>query len=121
MPRLAAKRRSSAKANAERPWVEPLRTALEPWTRVTVQSPRHGAASFLAGKKIFAFTRPEGIAMKLPEARIRELIAERDASFLVMGKRTMREWMLLKLTSPTGESDLALLREAMEFAARKKS
>jgi len=57
--------------------------------------------------------------MKLPEPRIRRLMAERDVTFLKMGKRTMREWALVKL-APTAEiqnEHLELLREAMRFAS----
>ena len=57
-------------------------------------------AMFQIGTKIFAFTRPEGVAMKLPEARIAQLVEIRDASFLVMGTKTMREWVLLRYSSP---------------------
>jgi hypothetical protein len=57
-------------------------------------------AMFQIGTKIFAFTRPEGVAMKLPEVRIAKLAEIRDASFLVMGTKTMREWVLLRYSSP---------------------
>lgn len=98
----------------------PLCSALGKWRGVMVQS-KAGGASFLIGKKVFAFTRSEGIALKLPEARIRLLLQERDATFLVMGKRTMREWLSLRLGQNVGNEDLARLREAMEFVAGKKS
>jgi len=50
---------------------------------------------------MFAFTRPDGVAMKLPEERVRSLVESRDdASFLVMGTKTMREWLMLRYTSP---------------------
>ena len=52
---------------------------------------------YQAGTKIFAFTRPDGIAMKLPKERVAELVESRaDASFLVMGTKTMREWLMLR-------------------------
>jgi hypothetical protein len=75
-------------------------------------------AMFQTGTKIFAFTRPEGVAMKLPEERIAKIVEGRDASFLVMGTKTMREWVLLRYNSP-GEfmQDRKLFEEAMNFVA----
>ena len=66
---------------------------------VIVRKP--SGAMYQAGTKIFAFTRPDGIAMKLPKERVAELVENRaDASFLVMGTKTMREWLMLRYTSP---------------------
>jgi hypothetical protein len=78
-------------------------------------------AMFQTGTKIFAFTRPEGVAMKLPEARIAQLVESRDASFLVMGTKTMREWVLVRYSKP-GEfmRDGKLFEEAMKFVASLK-
>jgi hypothetical protein len=78
-------------------------------------------AMFQTGTKIFAFTRPEGVAMKLPEERIARLVESRDASFLVMGTKTMREWVLVRYSKP-GEfmQDGKLFEEAMEFVASLK-
>lgn len=61
--------------------------------------------------------------MKLPEERIRFVVEHRDADFLVMGPRTMREWMLLRLpkTGKVTAQDLELLREAKSFVAGEKS
>ena len=117
---------SPAKGNVvaekkERPWLGALLAALRSWRGATVQEKEGGGASFRVGKKIFAFTRPEGIAMKLPEARIRALMAHRNAEFLTMGQRTLREWMLLRVERSVTNEDRALLREAMEFVAGKKS
>lgn len=101
---------------AEPGHVPALREALGAWPGVSVQS-KFGNASFQAGKKVFAFTRPEGVAMKLPEERIRSVIEHRDAEFLVMGTRTMREWMLLRLEGRITAPDLELLRESKKFVA----
>jgi len=78
-------------------------------------------AMFQIGTKIFAFTRPEGVAMKLPEARIARLVESRDASFLVMGTKTMREWVLLRYSSPGDYlKDGKLFGEALNFVASLK-
>jgi len=76
---------------------------------------------FQIGTKIFAFTRPEGVAMKLPETRIAKLVEVRDASFLVMGTKTMREWVLLRYSSPGDYlKDGKLFGEALNFVASLK-
>ena len=78
-------------------------------------------ASFQVGKKVFAFTRSNGVAMKLPKEKIRELIETRDASPLVMGKRTMKEWIVIEHSDPSGyRKDLPLFKEAIAFASSKK-
>ncbi len=88
--------------------------------KATAQHSKKGVM-FAIGGKVVAFTRPGGIAMKLPEARIAELIESRDASFLVMGTKTMREWVLMHYTSP-GEylKDGKLFEEAMKFVASQE-
>lgn len=69
-------------------------------------------ASFDVGGKVFAFTRPSGMAMKLPEARIDGLVEKNKAVHLVMGKRTMREWAVV----PADDAALLpLLKEAATF------
>jgi hypothetical protein len=95
-------------------WVE----GILPQTSV-VRKP--SGAMFQIGTKIFAFTRPEGVAMKLPEARIAQLVEIRDASFLVMGTKTMREWVLLRYSSPGDYlEDGKLFDEALNFVASLK-
>ena len=109
-------KKAGRSTRAEPGHVPALREALGTWPGVSVHS-KFGNASFQAGKKVFAFTRPEGVAMKLPEERIRSVMEQRDADFLVMGKRTMREWMLLRLDGRITAPDLDLLREAKNFVA----
>ena len=76
-------------------------------------------ASFLVGKKVFAFTRPNGVVLKLPQAKIADVLGTRDASLLVMGKRTMREWVLVRdIGADPEDKDLELFRDAMAFVAR---
>jgi hypothetical protein len=79
---------------------------------------RKGHLSFTVGKKVFAFTRNQGLALKLPAARIEALIAAGKADFLVMGKRRMKEWAYLERARPADFKKAAgLLREARDFAA----
>ena len=87
---------------------------------VVVRKP--SGAMYQAGTKIFAFTRPDGMAMKLPEERVAALVDTReDASFLVMGTKTMREWLMLRYTSPRDyRKDGKLFAEAMNFVESLK-
>jgi hypothetical protein len=87
---------------------------------VVVRKP--SGAMYQAGTKIFAFTRPDGIAMKLPEERVAALVENREnASFLVMGTKTMREWLMLRYNSPSDyRKDGKLFEEAMKFVASLK-
>ena len=79
-------------------------------------------ATFLAGKKIFAFTRHGGgMALKLPRERIAELVRHHDFAPLTMGTRTMKEWILIDHKRPADyKKDLALFQEAITFVAEKK-
>jgi hypothetical protein len=75
-----------------------------------------GHGCLMTDSKIFAFTRPdESAALKLPEARIAELIADGEIRHLKMGERTMREWVVIAdIAAP---HNLKLLREAMAYVA----
>jgi len=77
---------------------------------------KFGNASFSIAGKVFAFTRPDGLVLKLPAAALAELYAAREAQPLVMGKRTMREWAHLRLPAPDGyREELPLLLAAMAY------
>ena len=75
-----------------------------------------GHGCLMIDNKIFAFTRPdESAALKLPEARIAELVSDGEIRHLSMGKRTMREWVVIPNIAVPG--NLKLLREAMAYVA----
>lgn len=77
---------------------------------------KFGGASFLVAGKVFAFTRPKGLVLKLPPDALTKLLATREANHLIMGKRVMREWALLPLASRDRYVDeLPLLKSAMAF------
>jgi len=62
-----------------------------------------GHGCLMIDNKIFAFTRAdESGAIMLPEARITELVNDGEIRNLVMGKRTLREWVVV-LISPRQE------------------
>jgi hypothetical protein len=97
-----------------------LSNFLAPLPKVTEQ--KTGThVTFRVGKKIFAFTRGgghPGVALKLPQERIGELLQREEISLLVMGKRTMTEWILLDHDNPASyKKDLVLFKEAMAFVA----
>jgi hypothetical protein len=75
-----------------------------------------GHGCLMVDNKIFAFTRTdESAALKLPEARIAELITDGEKYHLTMGKRTMREWVVIpEIAAP---HNLKFLKEAMAYVA----
>jgi len=73
-----------------------------------------GGGSLTIDGKIFAFTsKNDHIAIKLPVDRIEALLGTADAERLTMGKRTMREWIVISDAGSPGT--LRLLREALRF------
>ena len=75
-----------------------------------------GHGCLMIDNRIFAFTRPdESAALKLPETRITQLIADGENHHLVMGKRTMREWVVIPNIAAPG--NLSLLLEAKAYVA----
>jgi hypothetical protein len=75
-----------------------------------------GHGCLMVDNKIFAFTRTdESAALKLPESRIEELLSDGEMHHLTMGKRTMREWVVIpEIATP---HNLKLLKEAMAYVA----
>ncbi len=75
-----------------------------------------GHGCLMIDNKIFAFTRAdESGALKLPEARIAELVTDGEIRHLTMGKRTMREWVVVPDMQRPG--NLPLLFEAKAYVA----
>jgi len=91
---------------------------LEGLPGVSVQRKVHNV-SFLVRKKVFAFTRRDGVVLKLPEETVRGLVSKRQASHLVMGKRVMREWVVIQHNdSSRYREDLDLFQEAIAFVCK---
>ncbi|MBB3036996.1 TfoX/Sxy family protein [Hoyosella altamirensis] len=68
--------------------------------------------------KVFAFLGSNGeLIVKLPKARAAELVDEGTAEAVVMGKRTMREWIVLPAEGDSA-STLALWRDLAYEAYR---
>jgi hypothetical protein len=77
---------------------------------------RFGNASFSIGGKVFAFTRPDGLVLKLDADELLRVMKTRHAAPLTMGKRTMREWVHLHLADPDAYHDeVSLLYAAMRY------
>jgi len=75
-----------------------------------------GHGCLMIDNRIFAFTRPdESAALKLPEDRIAGLLSDGEIRHLTMGKRTMREWVVIPNIAAPG--NLKLLHEAMAYVA----
>lgn len=96
---------------------------LAPLPSITEEkTPTH--ATYFIGRKIFAFTRSGGgggVAIKLPAERIAELLERDHITILKMGKRTMKEWILLDHAKPTDYmEDLDLFKESIAFVAATK-
>lgn len=81
---------------------------------------KRNSANFTIKEKVFAFTKGDGVVLKLPPRTVKRLIEVRAASMLVMGKRTMREWVVIRLKNPAdARKHFELLREAMAFVSAK--
>jgi len=66
------------------------------------------------GSKLFAMLHPDGLVVKLPEARCRELLARGDASTFDRGQGTpMREWVTVG--QPDTRRWTSYAREALSF------
>jgi hypothetical protein len=118
--RPAEKRRTSASkesaASAARVDLAAARFFAAAYLPLAQVNAKFGNASFSVAGKVFAFTRPDGLVLKLPPEIVAATLATREAQPLVMGKRTMREWVHLKLPMPESYRDeLYLLRAAMAF------
>ena len=85
------------------------------------QLPNH--ISFFTGKNIFVFTSRTGnrVILKLPKERIATLLERDDITLLTMGKRTMKEWIVIEHPKPADyEKDLSLFKEAKAFVEAEK-
>jgi len=76
------------------------------------------AEAVRTGDKYFAFVGHEGdLVVKLPEARVTELVASGEGRPLEMpGRRAMREWV--RLLPGGAAACAAYMREARAFVAR---
>jgi hypothetical protein len=57
---------------------------------------KFNSTNFTVRKKVFAFTKDDGVALKLPPETMKAVVKTRTASLLVIGKRTMRAWVMIR-------------------------
>ena len=61
-----------------------------------------------------------GVVLKLPPETVKALLKTRSASLLVMGKRTMKEWVVIRYKeSADAKKHLTLFKEAMDYVSSK--
>ena len=89
-------------------------------SKVTVGQ-KFGHVNFTVGKKVFAFSRPDGVALKLPLTTVDSLVLKKKAARLVMGTKVMKEWVMLKHPKPADyRGDLGLFKESLAFVSEGK-
>jgi len=78
---------------------------------------KFGNASLVIDDKVFAFPSKNngGLVIKLPEAHVQALLETGNVRQLVMGKRTMREWVVAE--DPLSPATLKLVRAALNYVA----
>jgi len=65
-----------------------------------------------------SFTKDGGVVVKLRPKTVKALLKARTASWLVMGKRTMKEWVVIRYQDASdARKHLSLLKEAMDYVA----
>lgn len=119
---MKTKKKSSSKAKPQSNELHSFLTALVgklPKVRV---DPKPNHLCFWVGKKMLAFTRPEGgVVLKLPETTVDTLVLKKKVTRLVMGKKVMKEWAVLKHPKPADyRADLALFKESIAFVSSGK-
>lgn len=74
--------------------------------------------NFLVGKKVFGFIRKDGLALKLPKDKIEKLLDGITVSRLVMGKKEMKEWIVISHKNPEDyKKDKELFKESLVFVS----
>lgn len=79
--------------------------------RVTAQAGRFGGSSLRVDGVIFAMAVKGELAVKLPVSDAEAVIEDGRGRPLVMGARTMKEWIVL------ADDDPALIKKARDYAA----
>jgi hypothetical protein len=73
--------------------------------------------TFLVGKKVFGYTKKEDLILKLPVLTAKKLVNAKNATFLIMGKRTMSEWVVIEQPKSSQFNHLKpLLEESIGYS-----
>ena len=76
--------------------------------------------NLLVGKKVFGFIRKDGLVLKLPQETIKKILNGSTIIRLVMGKKEMKEWVIIAHQNPEEyKKDLSLLKESAAFVSAK--
>jgi hypothetical protein len=77
---------------------------------------KFGSRGLKVDGKVFAMPSRGRLVVKLPSARVAELVASKKGEPFVLGARRMKEWVAF--SDGTSASWRALAREAREFVGR---
>lgn len=93
-----------------------LTTMLADFPNVQIEQ-KANHVTFRASRKVFAYTRDDSVVIKLPREKIKTLITQRKAVPLVMGKKEMKEWAVIRHNRASAfKKDRALFEAAVAFA-----
>ena len=119
---MSAVKKASSRAVAKKGLKEPTDGARELAALFAREIPeivameKFGNMSYVLDGKVVGFMRrTDSLVLKLPAERVRELVEQRGWQPLVMGKRTMKEWIVAECGPKGWRAEMKLLREAVEF------
>ncbi len=122
------KKKAGSRANADKGRKEPTAAARELALLFAREIPeivpaeKFGNMSYsLDGKVVCFMRRNDELVMKLPAERVRELGERRGWQSLVMGKRTMKEWIVAERGPNGWGGEMKLLREAAAFVSGEEA
>jgi hypothetical protein len=93
-----------------------LKTMLGDVDGVTLEESKNHL-SCQVGRKMFAYTQGGGLSIKLPASQTTLAVESGRATQLVMGDRTMKEWIHVSHPKASDyQADMDLLLEAIAFA-----
>jgi len=76
------------------------------------------STNFTIARKVFAFTKGDAVVLKLPQESVRRLVDNGTATRLIMGKRVMKEWVVVRRPNPTDfKHDLGMFKESVAFVS----
>lgn len=118
---MKAKKKTVSKTNPQPNELDLFLTALVGKLPKVTVGQKFGHVNFTVGKKVFAFSRPDGVAMKLPLPTVDALVQKKKAARLVMGTKVMKEWVMLRHPKPADyRADLPLFKESAVFVSSAK-
>ena len=76
------------------------------------------STNFTISGKVFAFTKGDAVVLKLPQAVIQRLVDNGAATRLIMGKRMMKDWAVVRRPNPADfKNDLGMFKESVAFVS----